>query len=458
MMRFKNLIVFILLFVIFSNLGGTLPIFGGVFAQEEIKTTSDPVEERKNLEDQLKELEKQIAQYDTDITKTSQQKKTLQNQISLLKQKIEKLNLQIQQSNVMISDISLQISDTENSITQTSLKVDNSKEQLANNLRAIYEEDSKSLIEVLLSENELSDFFDNLMALESLNSESQDLLKEIQNLKSYLESQRQTLDDEKTDLEGVLKIQTLQKQESESNKKSQDTLLKLTESQYQKMLKEKQETQKKAAEIRSRIFELIGIPEAPTFGEALEIAKFVSSTTGIRPAFLLAVLTQESNIGKNVGQCYLTNFETGAGVRAISGKVENKIMKPSRDVTPFLAICEDLGRDPKNTPVSCPIASVGGYGGAMGPAQFIPSTWAIFKTRIKEITGKPADPWNIKDAFLAAALYLTDAGAAKQTETAEWRASLVYFSGSVNTKYRFYADSVMNIAAQYEQDIKDLGN
>jgi len=97
-----------------------------------------------------------------------------------------------------------------------------------------------------------------------------------------------------------------------------------------------------------------------------------------------------------------------------------------------------------------------GWGGAMGPAQFIPSTWMLYRDRIKEITGTPADPWNIRDAFLAAGLYLSDYGAARQTRTAEWKAAMIYFSGTTNKKYRFYGDSVMRIASQYEKDIEEI--
>jgi membrane-bound lytic murein transglycosylase B len=266
------------------------------------------------------------------------------------------------------------------------------------------------------------------------------------------------LDNEKQDLENLVVIQNLQRRESSVIKKDKDWLLHLTETEYQKYLSERQERQQKATEIRSRIFELIGIPEAPTFGEAYEIAKYVSGITGVRPALLLAVLKQESNIGKNVGQCYLKNPSTGSGVVVYNSKSVAKVMKPSRDVSPFLDITQALGRDPYNTPVSCPMSY--GWGGAMGPAQFIPSTWKIYKDRLSNITGKPGDPWNIKDAFLAAGLYLSDYGAVQQTYNGEWKAAMIYFSGtSRRTQYNgwgFYGDSVMRITEGYEDDIAAL--
>lgn len=416
---------------------------------------SDQTQERKKLEDELKDLEQQISNYEKDISKTQAEKKTLQNQISLLKKKIEKLNLQIQQGNLMITDLGAQISDTESSIDKTILKIKDSQAKLTDILRTLYEKDQLSYIEILLSEKEISDFFDDIAALEALNSKNQDLLDDIKNLKSYLEDQKQSLDGNKADLEQVVKVQLLQKQESEVNKKDKDYYLKLTEAQYQKSVKDKQEAEKKAAEIRARIFELIGVAKAPTFGEALDIAKYVEGLTKVRPAFLLAVMTQESNLGKNVGQCYLKDSKTGEGVTAKGTAVKN-VMKPSRDIPPFLDITKELGRDPYNTPVSCPIPSVGGYGGAMGPAQFIPSTWMAYRDQVRDILERPADPWDIKDSFLAAALYVADYGATAQTYNAEWKAAMIYFSGSSNSRYRFYGDSVMQIAARYTEDIKEI--
>jgi len=415
-----------------------------VFGQESCNT-------REECEALLNQYEEQISKYDQDISKTEQEKNTLKNQISVLKKKVDKLNTQINQSNLVIKDLGIQIKDTEGSIGKTSVKITDSKTRLANILQVIQEEDQKPLIEILFTEKKLSDFFDNLIALEALNSETQDVLQGIKTLKTTLETQKESLDSDKTDLEQMVIVQQLQKKESETNKKSQEKLLTLTEAEYQKSLSQKKEIEKRAADIRARIFELIGVPKAPTFGEALAIAQYVQQVTGIRPALLMAILTQESNIGKNVGQCYLKNTSTGAGVKANSGTAVNKVMNPSRDVPLFLQITQDLGRSFSDTPVSCPMSI--GWGGAMGPAQFIPDTWKIYAEKIRGVTGQTADPWNIKDAFLGAGLYLKDLGVLSN----EFRAVMRYFSGGSWSKWEeFYGNSVLSIAKQYEADIKEI--
>jgi membrane-bound lytic murein transglycosylase B len=414
-----------------------------------------PAQERDVLEQELKELEGQIEAIEGDITKTSKQKKSFQNEIYILRNKIRKLDLQIEQSTRIIGDLREQITDTTVSIEKTEHEIGQKKEELGMLLQRIYQEDKKSVAEIMFTGAELSDFFNNIAALGALSSRNKELLDNIQDLSVYLQTQKGALESEKGEEENFVKIQTLQKQESQNTKSDNEYLLEVTkgkESEYKKLLEDKQA---RAAEIRTRIFELIGVPDAPTFGEAVEIAQAVSAQTGVRAALLLAVLTQESNVGKNVGQCYITDITTGDGI-SVKGTVFKRVMKPSRDIQPFLQITQALGRDPLQTPVSCPIPSIGGYGGAMGPAQFIPSTWALYEGRLEAMLGRPADPWNIKDAFLASATYLADGGADKQTYEAEWCATIAYFSGSCKTRYRFYGDSVMSIAARYEEDIKTL--
>ncbi len=418
-----------------------------VMAQEDCGTLED-------CQALLKKYEKEISQYEGNIAMSQAEQKTLNNKIYLLKQEISKLELEIKKSGLIIKDLEFQVEDTKDSILTTSEKIENSKQKLAEILRSIYEEDQSTVLEIFLSGDEISVFFENLVALESLLTKNQDILDDIKELKIDLEGQEFALDQEKTEWEQMKTIQLLQKQKNQATKGEKEWILNQTkgeEAEYQKLLAESKE---KTAAIRQRIFNLIGVPDAPTFGEALEIAKYVESLTGARPAFLLAVLTQESNIGQNVGQCYLKNPTTGSGTVAKTGQELDRVMKPGGDVEPFIQICKESGRDPYNTLVSCPMSF--GYGGAMGPAQFIPSTWDMYRVRLSSMIGKPADPWNIRDAFLAAGLYLKDAGAGKQTYNAEWRAAMIYFSGGTNSAYSFYGDSVMAITAQYENDIAQL--
>lgn len=451
-----------------------LPVFA---IAEDLSTTCQQISdsqsfcEDKSAGDCRALLEKCAAYYDDqsvqiskDLTKTSKEKNTLQSQISLLKKKITNLEYQINQGTLLVKDLTLQIDDTQRSINKTASEISNFQNQIADILRSIHEEDQKPPI-VILMEGNLSDFFENIARLEVLNSELSKILESTSNLKEYLEKQRQKIDAEKGKLQKTVQTQSMQKRENEQNKKQQENYLKLTEAQYQQQLKDKQEADKKAIAIKSRIFELIGVSQAPTFEEAYNIAKYVSSVTGVRASFVMAVLTQESNIGKNVGQCYLKNTKTGDGVKIKTGAFSPRTMNPTRDVSHFLGLIDEINqqngliREATSTPVSCVVYYNGkpyGWGGAMGPAQFIPSTWVKigYGQKVSVITGKVADPWNIKDAFLASALYLKDLGAQKN----EFKASMRYYCGGSCSSYdQFYGRNVVKIADQYEADIKAIG-
>jgi hypothetical protein len=134
-------------------------------------------------------------------------------------------------------------------------------------------------------------------------------------------------------------------------------------------------------------------------------------------------------------------------------------MKAPRDTVPFERITKALGKDWSTTPVSCP--QPGGYGGAMGPTQFIPSTWELFEARIKSTLGVEAtNPWNAGHAIMATGIYLQDVGAALQTYTAERNAACRYYSGracpGTGGAVDAYGTSVVNKAAKFQQDIDFL--
>ena len=101
----------------------------------------------------------------------------------------------------------------------------------------------------------------------------------------------------------ILSLKTVQEQALRGKLSEQTTLLQETkgkESNYQSTLND---TKQRAAQIRNRIYELFNVGKQITFGDAVVMAEWIAKLTGIKPAFLLAVLTQESNLGKNVGTC-----------------------------------------------------------------------------------------------------------------------------------------------------------
>jgi hypothetical protein len=239
---------------------------------------------------------------------------------------------------------------------------------------------------------------------------------------------------------------------SQRQDKSLNTGMPLTRTTSKEIISEDNNITK-IIEIRSKNFELLSEPNALTFGEAIDTANWVSTITSIRPAFLLSIFQEELKLEKS-DLCYLTDFNTGEGIRISDNTKIGKVMKPDRDIQPFLNITKKLGKDPSKTLVTCPMSF--GWGGAMGPADFIPSTWMEYKPKIEKLTGKPADPWNIQDAFLAAGLYLSDSGAKTKTQRGEWDAAMIYFSGSANSPYTWYADGAMKIANEIQVDIDKI--
>ena len=362
--------------------------------------------------------------------------------------------MQIKATNIKLGDLDKKISVTIKSIESNQEKIARLKTDLSKLIRLLYQKDQELLLLRLFIEGGISQAFTETNNYQKLSESINSLVQETKKTQKELNNQWVAYEEQQDDARELLNIAKIQQGSLAGKLNEQSQLLQATkglETAYQNLL---QDSKKQAAEIRGRIYELLGVGAQINFGQAVAIAQAVNKQTGVPAAFLLAILTQESNLGKNVGTCNRPGDPPEK-----SWKV---IMKPTRDQEPFVTITTELGHDPDITPVSCPMKNKNGsqlgWGGAMGPAQFIPSTWMGYKDKVSAITGKkPADPWDIRDAFMAAGLLLKNNGA-DTTRDGQWKAAMRYFSGSTNTRYRFYGDNVLTLTAKYEQDIKDLAN
>ncbi|MCL4405537.1 lytic murein transglycosylase [Patescibacteria group bacterium] len=394
--------------------------------------------QRQALEAQLQQLESQIAGYETTISNYQKQGKSLTTEINTLNANIAKINLQIRAINISLDELNGEIKDTNSQISVTESNINAGKLSLASALQDMYENDNQNLAEILLAHPQLSDFFDNVNNLDLLQENVQVAITNLAAMETTLQNQKQELGVKLSDEATLKAYQAQQATALRSTKTDKTSLLAETKGQeaaYQKILATTQQT---AAQIRNQIFQLLG-GGTLTFEKAYEYAAAAQSATGVRAAFLLAVLDRESALGQNVGQC---SYKTA--------------MSPS-NIPIFLQITKALGLDPNEMLVSCPNAD-GVYGGAMGPAQFIPSTWKLYTSAVSNITGNnPASPWSDADAFTAAALYLKDAGAA----TNEQKAAAEYYCGSNWNRYvctQVYGLNVIEQADQFQQDINVLNS
>lgn len=412
------------------------------------ETEAEIAAKEERLKAQLASVEKEIVEQKNLLGTKQKETASIQRDIDILNYKINAAQLNIKKKKLEIERLGGDISDKVEYIGELNDKVGKNQVSLGELLRATREIDENSFVELVVGNKNLSDLFVEADRYYFIQQSMHEVLSNTRVTKDMTEK-------EKTKLEIRQVAETNAKKEIEKEKANIERLnaekkiylqrSKTQEGAYKTIIAEKE---KERTAIKNALFRLRNA-QSITFGQALELAKQVSSATGVRAPFILAIITQESNLGQNVGTCNRPGDPPEK-----SWKV---VMKPERDHAPFLRITKSLGLDTDTQPVSCPY--MGGWGGAMGPAQFIPSTWAAYENRIAKATGNnPPSPWNPKDAFAASALYLSDLGAREGTYTAERRAALKYYAGSnwSNPKNAFYGNQVMELVATYEQQIKIL--
>lgn len=390
---------------------------------------ADSTELKQNLNNQINDLQEQINSYRQSINDLEKQSKTLKGQVSILDSKIKASNLEIRRTNLMIKNAEGEIDKKNDEFSDSEKKLAREKEMLGEYVRQLNDYDQRSFLEVFLTGEKLSGLFEEMNSLEEVQQGIQDSMAQINELKTALVEDKQVLEEKIDELNQLKVAQQIQQQSILSDQQEKNDLLNQTKGQeknYQALLnKAKTDIQS----IKDQLYLLEGVGLSMSLEKAYGYAKIAGDLTGVRPAFLLAVLKKESSWGEKVG--------TGTW---------RKDMHP-RDQKAFLEICDKLNLDPDKTPVSRKPSY--GWGGAMGPAQFLPATWLSYEERIASLTGhNPPDPYDIEDAFVAAGLKMAQAGASSKTYYAEWKAAQVYFAGSRwnNPVYYFYGDQVMEMA------------
>ena len=398
-------------------------------------------ERREELQKQLDNLDSQIGALDSIIQQKRTESASLERDIAIFDAKIKKAKLEIQRRDAEIAKTKTGISQKSEQIITLSDKSEKKKNSLAELIRKNNEMDSTGLAEIILGYQKMSDFFVTEDTLEPIHRLIQDTLDEIRATKKQTEKEKDDLTERQAEQVQLKAAQERERKKLAANEAEKKNLLKISkgvEKGYQAIMALKQ---KDAATIRSQLFLLSGSPSI-SFEKAVGYANLVWNKLKVRPAFLLGVIREESNLGANVGK----------------GNWKEDLAHPNcaKQRTAFTQITSELGLDPDLLPVSKKVW-YGYCGGAMGPAQFMPTTWLLYKKGISNITGNnPPNPWDPKDAFVASGLLLKDNGASAGGYEAERKAALKYLAGGKNWNkpaYAFYENDVRKFAADYQEQI-----
>ncbi len=419
------------------------------FAQE-----NGSAEKRADLERQIQELEKEAEGLDVIIKGIQGEKRTLANEVSVLNAEAKKRELEIKRLDLALKKAKLEIAKKETGIAGLETKIAKSRKSLSASLFALYTYDHESIISVFFKKIALSDFFATLAGIHQVQAKIQEGLEVFHADVKELEREQAELEDFRQEQSDIRSLQEVERRFLTDKKKEKDKLLKETqgkETVFQQVLSSKK---RDIATLRTQLFylERTGI----TAEDAIKFAELAAKRTGIRTAFLLALLEVETGRQFEDGVISVgTNIGTGSWKRDmydcyISLK-KPKTAEAQKEA--FFSIAAELGLDPEKMPVSRRPSY--GCGGAMGPAQFIPTTWLLFKDRVARLTGhNPPSPWNVEDAFTASALYLADSGATSKTETGEIRAAKAYISGSPNCSTsicRWYANTIISLSRSIDR-------
>jgi len=410
------------------------------------------------LQADLDSCNKEIERWQEILNNTKKTTANYASEVAKLTARINAAQATIKSKTLAISRLNTNISEKEKTITALEERIQTDIEHIAELVRKTKEIDSFSVAEAVLSDKDLSDFFIDVDSYSSTRSSLMGLVDNLRGTKALTEEEKTKLAKER-DAESAAKAEIeAAKRKVEVTQKEQKSLLAESQNQERAYTTLVADKQAKAAAIRTALFGLRD-SEAIPFGTALQYAQEASQKTGVRAALILGILQQESNLGANVGTCVITDLSSGSTRNVNTGRVFINGIHPTRDLPLLQSMLPALGRDPITTKVSCPLSI--GYGGAMGPAQFIPSTWNLMKSKISSATGAATpDPWNPAHAIMAMAIYLRDLGANTGVYQNERTAACRYYSGkncytasgAPNTGLT-YGNSVMSRAAAIQANI-----
>ncbi len=221
-----------------------LPLLAGSFQyvqaqSSELDKLKQDIQDRGN---RLQEIEKEIAKFEAELKEVGAEKKTLQNAINQLALERKKVQAEITKTETMISSTDLEINKLILEITRTEDDITQNQAAIAQIIRSQYQAAGESMVELLLQNERLSDFWGTIENQESIRNSMTEKLTTLHSLKTLLEEKREESTDKRAELLSLKSQYSDQNTVLSNNQSERSKLLEVTkneEKSYQQLLAEK---------------------------------------------------------------------------------------------------------------------------------------------------------------------------------------------------------------------------
>ena len=409
-----------------------------LFLASDVSLAAQNDAQQQDLKTKINILRNQIQEDQKQINAKGQQEETIQGDIADLEKDIAKIQLEIQETQLVVQSLDLEIADKEAGIAAMQKEVDAKKKVLAQFMQELYENGNATPVELALGNNTFSDYFFQADSLDSFQERTREIYDQFVYLREGIKKEREDLLSQKEEQMNLKAMQNDQQNALDSQEQAKNSLLSKTKN-------DKQALSDQMGKLQDQLNALQALGEPINIDEAISAAKYASGFTHVAPEFLLGVLRVESGLGTNVG----------------GGRYKTDMNPVQWDT--FKKICGELGIDPNSVPVSrraCYNSDAkdgcGGWGGARGPGQFMPTTWLGYKSKVEKVTGEiPANPWDLKDSLVAMGFKLAAVDGVTAGDRAAWaKAAAMYLAGGAWENYSWYSDRVLSYADGFRKIMK----
>jgi peptidoglycan hydrolase CwlO-like protein len=356
----------------------------------------------------------------------------IQDTINKTASQLKQTQAQLQQSQVQYQVNQHQIVSTKVVLTQTQQDIIAKEKEIDDLNQQI--ENNKILLAGYIQEMSINDQTDPLVSFASSGDSLNALVgnyDQMINVKGKILDMVSQINQQEGDLSGVksqLAGKVAQNEQYLAAKQVQQTQVVNTIQTAQATIAQ---LNAKLSALQSQLAALLG--SGVSAKDIMDAAKIASKATGVDKDFIIGELVVESDMGKFTGGCTYSQSKMG-----------------STNASIFKNICSNLGLNYKTQKVSCPLSY--GIGGAMGVAQFMPSTWVGYASQISAATGNnPPNPWSLADGVTGMAIMLAHDGATSKHGESD-AAARYYCGGNIGRAVcQNYADKVMYWADNYQQ-------